>query len=173
MSESPAVGAEKLIYLARALRDFGDGFAVLLVPFYLAARGLGALEIGVVATLGLLGSALTTLAIGMIGHRFGERALLIAASALMAATGLAFALSEVTAVFFLIAFVGTINPSSGSVSIFVPLEHALIAGSVSDRQRTSAFAFYGLIGALAASLGSLAAASPAWFQHAGMSELAA
>ena len=166
-------GAERLIYLARALRDFGDGFAVLLVPFYLAARGLGAFEIGLVATLGLLGSALTTLAMGMIGYRFGERALLIAASVLMAATGLAFALSEVTAVFFLIAFIGTINPSSGSVSIFVPLEHALIAGSVSDRKRTGAFAFYGLVGALAASLGSLAAASPAWLQHEGISELAA
>ena len=85
--ETAAPGAEKQIYMARALRDFGDGFAVLLVPFYLAAHGLGALEIGIVATLGLLGSALTTLAIGMISHRYGERALLIAASALMAATG--------------------------------------------------------------------------------------
>jgi MFS family permease len=175
MSEDGAreLGAEKLIYSARALRDFGDGFAVLLVPFYLAARGLGPLEIGLVATLGLLGSAITTLAIGVIGHRFGERALLIAASMLMAATGLAFALSDVTAVFFLIAFIGTINPSSGSVSIFVPLEHAFIAGNVSDRKRTSTFALYGLVGALAASLGSLAAASPAWLQQAGITELTA
>ena len=55
------------IYLARALRDFGDGFVALLLPVYLAARGFDALEIGAVATLALLGSALTTLAIGVIG----------------------------------------------------------------------------------------------------------
>ena len=30
------------IYLARALRDFGDGFVALLLPVYLAARGFGA-----------------------------------------------------------------------------------------------------------------------------------
>jgi hypothetical protein len=45
------------IYLARALRDFGDGFIALLLPVYLAARGFGAFEIGLVATLALLGSA--------------------------------------------------------------------------------------------------------------------
>jgi MFS family permease len=153
---------ETTIFAARALRDFGDGFVVLLVPFYLAARGLDAFEIGVIATLGLFGSALTTIGIGFISHRFGERALLIAASMLMAATGLAFAISDITALFFLIAFIGTINPSSGSVSIFVPLEHSLLAGAVPDRQRTTTFARYSLIGALSAAFGSLAAGSPEW-----------
>jgi MFS family permease len=161
------------VFVARALRDFGDGFVVLLVPFYLAARGLDAFEIGVVATLGLFGSALTTIAIGLVSQRFGERVLLIAASILMAGTGLAFATSEVTALFFLIAFVGTINPSSGSVSIFVPLEHSLLAGSVADRDRTTTFARYSLIGALAAALGSLAAASPEWLASVGMTVLSA
>ncbi len=161
------------VFVARALRDFGDGFIVLLVPFYLAARGLDAFEIGVVATLGLFGSALTTIAIGFVSRRFGERILLIAAACLMAATGLAFAISEVTALFFLIAFVGTINPSSGSVSIFVPLEHSLLAGAVADRERTTMFARYSLIGALSAALGSLAAASPELLARAGMSEVSA
>lgn len=163
----------KIVFLARALRDFGDGFAVLLVPFYLASRGLGAFEIGVVSTLGLLGSALTTLGIGMISRRYGERVLLVAASALMAATGVAFAFADVVALFFLIALVGTINPSAGSVSIFVPLEHALLAESVADRRRTAAFATYSLIGALAASLGSLAAASPEWLMQVGLTQLGA
>lgn len=148
------------IYLARALRDFGDGFVALLLPVYLAARGFDAFEIGAVATLALLGSALTTLAIGLIGARFTERAMLIAASALMAATGLAFAASSPTAFVFLIAFVGTINPSAGSVSIFVPLEHALIAHATPDRERTKTFARYSLIGALAAAVGAVAAATP-------------
>jgi len=166
-------GTANLVYAARALRDFGDGFVALLLPVYLAARGFDALAIGLVATLALTGSALTTLAIGVIGPRFAERTLLIAASALMAATGIAFAFSSVAGLIFLVAFLGTINPSAGSVSIFVPLEHALLARSVADRERTKTFARYSLIGALAAALGALVSASPDWLAHAGLTQLGA
>lgn len=166
-------GTASLACAARALRDFGDGFVALLLPVYLAARGFDAFEIGLVATLALLGSALTTLAIGIIGVRYSQRTLLIAASALMALTGLAFAASSVSAFIFLVAAVGTINPSAGIVSIFVPLEHALIAHSVDDRARTAAFARYSLVGALAAALGALAAGSPDLLAHAGLSEIGA
>jgi MFS family permease len=61
------------IYIARALRDFGDGFVAVLLPVYLAAIGLGAFEIGVVATLALLGSALMTLGIGVLAVRQDHR----------------------------------------------------------------------------------------------------
>src|SRR5262245_42091580 len=118
------------IYLARALRDLGDGFIAVLLPVYLTALGLGAFEVGVTATVALLGSALMTLSIGALGSRFDQRHLLIAASGLMAATGLAFACASTYWVVLLVALVGTINPSSGSVSIFVPLEHALLTRSV-------------------------------------------
>ena len=60
----------------------------------------------------------------------------MAACGLMIATGLAFAVSSTYAVVLLVAFMGTINPSSGSVSIFVPLEHAILARSVADSDRT-------------------------------------
>jgi hypothetical protein len=64
--------------LARALRDFGDGFVAVLLPVYLTALGLGAFEVGVVATLALLGSALMTLGIGLLlGARVEQSALLI------------------------------------------------------------------------------------------------
>src|SRR5204862_6363796 len=119
-----------------------------------------AFEVGLVATLALFGSALLTLAIGFLGARHDQRALLLAASALMAATGLAYAAAGDYSVLLLVAFVGTINPSGGSTSIFVPLEHAVLTGAVSPAARTSAFARYSLIGALAGALGSLAAALP-------------
>ncbi len=162
-----------LIYAARALRDFADGFVALLLPVYLAARGMSVFEIGVVATLALAGSALTTIAIGMVAGRFGERALLIAAAGLMTATGFAFAFASWTAPLFLIACVGTINPSAGNVSIFVPLEHALIANHAEGRARTTVFARYSLIGALAAAVGSLAAAAPEAMRPWGIGELMA
>jgi MFS family permease len=169
----PPIPSPTRIYLARTLRDFADGFVALLLPVYLAARGFDALQIGLTATLALLGSALTTLGIGMVGARFGQRALLLFASALMAATGVAFASSDVVGLVLLIAFFGTINPSAGTVSILVPLEHAVLARTVADRDRTRAFAVYSLVGALAAAVGALAAGSPAVLQRYGVSELGA
>ena len=61
------------VYAARALRDFGDGFIAVLLPVYLTALGLGPLEVGIVATLALFGSALMTLAVGFLGVRADQR----------------------------------------------------------------------------------------------------
>jgi predicted MFS family arabinose efflux permease len=91
----------------------------------------------------------------------------------MTATGIAFASSSAVPVILLIALVGTINPSSGSVSIFVPLEHALLSRAVADAERTQMFARYSLIGALAAAVGAFAAATPDALAALGWSRLTA
>ena len=68
------------LYLGRAFRDFGDGFVAVLLPVYLIALGLGPFQVGLVATLALLGSALMTLGIGLQGASADQRLLLFAAS---------------------------------------------------------------------------------------------
>ena len=158
----------KSIFLARALRDFGDGFIAILLPVYLTALGFSAFDVGVVATLALFGSALLTLGAGFLAARYDVRVLLLWTSALMIATGLAYAAANHYAVLLIVAFVGTINPSGGSTSVFVPLEHTVLSGAVQPARRTWAFARYSLIGALAGALGSLLAAAPDWL---GMSTL--
>lgn len=168
IAPSPAAG---YVFLARAIRDFGDGFVAILLPVYLTALGLSAFEVGVVATLALLGSAILTLAIGLLGAGRDHRVLLLAASALMAATGLAYAAASDYAVLLFVAFVGTINPSGGSTSVFVPLEHTVLSGAAAPAGRTQAFARYSLIGALAGALGSLAAATPEGLALLGMGKL--
>jgi len=145
----------------------------VLLPVYLTAIGVGALEVGIVLTAALLGSALMTLAIGLLGSRADQRNLLIAASGLMIATGLAFAASNTYGIILLVAFMGTINPSAGSASIFVPLEHTILSGAVADRERTKMFARYSLFGALAAAAGALASGSPDALAALGVSRLAA
>ena len=152
----------KSIFLARALRDFGDGFIAILLPVYLTALGFTAFDVGVVATLALFGSALLTLGAGFLAARYDVRALLLWTSALMIGTGLAYAAANEYAVLLIVAFVGTINPSGGSTSVFVPLEHTVLSGAVQPARRTWAFARYSLIGALAGALGSLLAAAPEW-----------
>jgi MFS family permease len=158
---------------ARALRDFGDGFVAVLLPVYLLGLGLGPVQVGMVATAALLGSALLTLAIGLLGGRYDHRRLLLAAAGLMVATGVAFAVVDDYAILLVVAFAGTANPSAGSVSIFVPLEHAVLAHEAANDQRTKVFARYSLIGALAGAAGSLAAGAPELMAPLGLSELQA
>lgn len=161
------------VYIARALRDFGDGFVAVLLPVYLIALGLGSLEIGIVSAAALCGSTAMTLGLAFVGSKIDQRILLICASALMVATGFAYSVSEAYSVILLVAFVGTVNPSAGSTSIFVPLEHTVLSRSVADRDRTHMFARYSLSGALAAALGALAAASPDALSVLAVSQLAA
>jgi MFS family permease len=157
------LGAEPtsaLLLTSRGLRAFGDGLVSLLLPAYLASLGFDALKIGVLTTATLAGSAAFTLAVGVVAHRFSRRMLLLAASVLMIATGVAFAFVQDFWPLLVVAFIGTLNPSSGDVSVFLPLEQAQLAHSVTDRDRTALFARYSLIGAVAGALGALTAGAP-------------
>ncbi|HYP37644.1 MAG TPA: MFS transporter, partial [Stellaceae bacterium] len=58
------------------------------------------------------------------------------------------------------AFVGTMNPTSGDASVFLPLEQTVLTQTVKARRRTALFARYSLIGSVAGALGVLAAAAP-------------
>ena len=159
---------------ARALRAFADGYVAIVLPAYLLALGLDTWQVGVLATSTLLGSALATLAIGAWGHHARPGSLLSAAALLMAATGLLFAASSGFWPLLLVAFVGTLNPSSGDVSVFLPLEHARLAGVADGSARTILFARYSLGGALFAAFGALAAALPGYLAvWLGWSNLAA
>lgn len=132
----------------------------LLLPVYLKALGCDALQIGLLASLTLAGSAVVTLSVGFLAHRIVPRTLLLFASLAMALTGLLFAgLSDFWPL-AVVAFVGTLNPSGGDVSLFLPLEHSLLAHAVADRDRTALFARYSLIAALVGALGALAAGLP-------------
>ncbi len=150
----------RLLLIGRGLRAFVDGYVAVLLPAYLLALGFGTGEVGLISTATLLGSALATLAVGAWGHRFHHRQLLLAAALLMASTGLAFAGLSAFWPLLLIAFVGTLNPSSGDVSVFLPLEHVRLAEAAQGDTRTTLFARYSLTGALCAALGALAAAVP-------------
>lgn len=105
---------------ARALRDFGDGFIAVLLPVYLTALGFSPFDVGVIATAALLGSALLTLGIGLIGAHHDHRRLLLAAASLMIATGVAFAMVHDYALLLVVAFAGTINPSAAASACSCP-----------------------------------------------------
>jgi MFS family permease len=147
------------IFIGRALRGFADGFIAVVLPAYLLALGHGVLEVGIISTATLLGSTFTTLAVGRWGHRVSLRRLLLAASLLMTATGLGFAGFSSFWPLFLVAAVGTLNPSSGDASVFMPLDHTMLANAP---DRTAVFARYTFIGSMAGALGALASGLPEW-----------
>lgn len=163
----------RVLLIGRALRAFADGYVAILLPVYLLALGLGKWQVGLLSTATLLGSALLTLAVGRWSDLFPQRRLLLASAWLMAATGFLLAgLSDFWPL-LLVAFVGTINPSSGDVSVFLPLEQAMLAESAQGEARTFLFARYRFIGAFCVAIGSLAAAIPQWLADAGMEQLEA
>src|SRR5262245_24361840 len=136
------------LYAARAARGFGDGFAAIILPAYLLEIGFSPFQIGLVATAALLGSAATTLAIGFLAPRYDLRTLLLLCAALMVVTGIAIPSFQHLVFIAAIAFIGTMNPTTGDIGVHVPLEQAALAHGASDEDRTRVFARYSLIGAL-------------------------
>ena len=157
MSASPVAR----LLVAKGLRAFGDGYVSLLLPVYLIELGYSPLQVGILATATLFGSGMCALGVGLVAHRFHYRALLLAATLLMVLTGAGFAVVTDFWPLLAIAVVGTLNPSAGDVSVFLPLEHAMLSRLVEDRNRTATFARYSLVGSLVGAFGALAAAWPA------------
>lgn len=149
-----------LILAARGIRAFTDGYVALLLPYYLTLLGYSALQVGLIATATLLGSGLLTLLTGLFAYRFRMHVMLTAACLLMLGTGLGFAAVTDFWPLLLIAVVGTLNPSSGDVSVFSPLEQSLLSHAAAAEWRTALFARYSLVGHLLGALGALGAAIP-------------
>jgi MFS family permease len=151
-----------LLLTARSLRAFADGYVAVLLPAYLLALGYGTIEVGVLSTVTMLGSAAATLAVGRWGHRFELRRMLMAAAALMTLTGVGFAAFSSLWPLLIVALAGTMNPGGGDVSVFYPLEHTALAAATPAQTRTSAFARYSFIGSMFGAVGALGAAAPEW-----------
>ena len=79
----------------------------------------------------------------------------------MIMTGLGFmAVTAFWALMLVVAIVGTLNPSAGDVSVFLPTEQAFLAGHVDDFDRPRLYAVYNLGGAFAGAFGALASGLP-------------
>ena len=148
------------IIATRGVRAFVDGMAYVALPAFLVHLGFSGIQIGAIVTASLLGSAMLTLAVGINAYRFSPQRLLLYSSILMIATGIVFGLSTPFLLLLIVAAIGTMNPSAGDVSAFLPLEQSTLSATVSDRDRTKIFAAYNLVGSLVGAAGALCAAIP-------------
>ena len=152
--------ATRPLIVARAIRAFADGFASVLLARYLRHLGFSGFQIGAIITATLLGSAAITLWAGLRLNRWGSQRVLLASCVLMALTGVGFATVTRFAPLLVVGFVGTLNPSGGDVSLFLPTEQAVLADLTETRRRPRGFAIYNLAAALTAAAGALASALP-------------
>jgi predicted MFS family arabinose efflux permease len=76
----------------------------------------------------------------------------------MFGTGVAFAGIRSFWPLMVVAFVGTLNPSAGDVSVFLPTEQAVLAETGSSTERTARFAWYNVLGTLSGAAGALLSA---------------
>jgi MFS family permease len=151
----------RVLLWTRGIRAFGDGYISLLLPYYLTLLGFDAFQVGVIITATLFGAGGMTLAVGLIAHRYRSRNLLMAGSALLVAVALLLAHATDFWPLLIIAAFGVLNPASGDVTVFAPLEQSMLARSVIPQSRTALFARYSVVGALVGALGAQAAGIPA------------
>ncbi|MGH7863739.1 MAG: MFS transporter [Candidatus Binataceae bacterium] len=150
----------KRLLATRAMRGFADGAVSVLLPSYLLTLNFSAGQVGAIVFGTLLGSAALTLCVGLLSNRLGRKRLLLAACILMWATGLGFAATTNFWLLFVVAIIGTLNPSAGDVSLFLPVEQAALAQTVVSRDFTVMFAYYNVAGALTGAVGALASGLP-------------
>ena len=167
LSESP--DARRLV-TSRGIRGFADGIVSVALSAYLTLLGFSGQRIGLMVTCMLLGSAAVTLTVGLRGNALGRRRLLRLGSVVMIVTGLVYVSTTQFIVLLIVGTIGTMNPTSGDVSAFQPVEQALVAATTVDERRTAMFARYAFVGTAAAALGSLAAGLPEWV--AGIADIA-
>jgi MFS family permease len=150
----------KRVVAARAVRAFADGAVSVLLASYLSNLGLSPFQIGAVVTGTLLGSAALTLAVGLWFGATSRRKVLLLATLLMIATGAGFLVATSFWPLLVVGAVGTLNPSGGDVSVFLPTEQAVLSDTVAARERTALFARYNVLANFTGAFGALASGLP-------------
>jgi len=164
----------RILYAAAFLRALATGMVGVIAGLYLARLGLSPAASGLVIGGGLAGGALATLLATLRADRIGRRRLLIALAILGAAGGATVALGSGTAVIAAAAFAGMLNGMGRDRGAALVIEQAILPATVSDAERTRAFAWYNVLQDAGHALGSLLAGAPALLRASlGLSELQA
>ena len=158
----PTSSPDSAVLLAsRGVRAFVDGLVSTALVTYLTILGFNGTRIGLITSATLAGSGILTIAVGLRAHAMNRQRLLQIVAVMMVLTGIGFATFTSFWLLMVVAIVGTMNPSNGDVSVFLPTEQALLPSTVSDSFRTALFGRYALVGFSLGACGALAAGLPA------------
>lgn len=145
----------KLLFATRCVRMFAYGFLSLVLVLYLRSLGLTESQIGVLLTMTLLGDVVISAWITTAADRMGRKQMLILGAGLMTLVGVVFSLTGDFYWLVVAATVGVLSPSDKEVGPFLSIEQAALSQSIPDSRRTAVFAWYNLVGSVAAAFGAL------------------
>jgi len=159
----------KKLLVTRVLRTFAYGYLATALGLYLDKLGLTPIEVGVVLTAAIAGSALMTVFWSLVADRFGRRRTVATMALLMTVGGLVFALTSSFIVLVIASFTGTISATSSEVGVFQTVEQAVLPQTAPADKRTWLFAVYNTIANIAGACGALFSASVGFFASLGLS----
>ncbi len=154
----------RLLVSGQAVRGFGYGFTAVLLGAMLAARGVGAVEAGVLLATLIAGSATASLIVGAFADRFGRRRSYAVFFLGLALAGAVVATNPPLWLLFVVALTGTLSTDVVDNGAASTLEQVMLAhddagtGHVYGRYNAAGAAF-GALGALGAGVAGATAKS--------------
>jgi MFS family permease len=156
-------GDARLLVAGQGVRAAGYGFTAVLLGALLAAHGYDSLQVGVVLTALIAGTALASLAVGRFGDRFGRRRSYAVFFAGIAAAGVVVAAGAPLWLLLVVALTGTLSTDVVDNGPATTLEQAMLA--TEDAGTAAVYGRYNMVGAAAGALGSLAVTLPGLGPH--------
>lgn len=148
----------RLIIAGQGIRAAGYGFTAVLLGALLAARGFTPVQVGFVLTALIAGTALASLAVGIVADRFGRRRCYVVFFAGLSAAGLVVAAGPPLWVLLVVALTGTLSTDVVDNGPATTLEQAMLAAE--DAGTAAVYGRYNMVGAAAGALGALAVTLP-------------
>ncbi|GLI74743.1 hypothetical protein PoHVEF18_002990 [Penicillium ochrochloron] len=145
----------KFLCAQRFVRLFAYGGSTLILASYLSAIGVTDDRIGLFMTLTLVGDVVISFFLTLFADAIGRKAVLALGSALMAGSGVVFALSGNFWVLLAAAVFGVISPSGNEIGPFRAVEESTLAHLTPHEKLPDVFAWYSLVGTAGTALGQL------------------
>jgi MFS family permease len=146
----------RLLIGSKVFRAFAFGLNSVGLGLYLAELGLTGPEVGLILAAAIAGTTLLTLVIAVAGDRIGRRRVLVAGSLLMAVAAAIPFVGAQPALLVLLGLTGMVSVTPNESTGLHTVDQAILPQTVADRDRTSAFALYGLIAFASTAIGSAA-----------------
>jgi MFS family permease len=139
-----------------------------VLAVYMARLGLDTVQVGLVLSAAIAGSAVMTVLWAIVADRYGRRRTVATMAALMVIGGLLFAFGSSLPILLLGAFTGTISATSSEVGAFLTVEQAILPQTAPPERRTWLFSIYAFVANIAQAAGSLFAGVVAAFASLGL-----
>ncbi len=151
----------KLLLCSMSVRRISMGFLGVVRAIYFAMLGFSPIEIGLLLSLATFVSAIHHITFGMLSDRFGRKPFLILGGIFSTLRIIIFAVSSD---FWMLALGQGLGAMGEGVGAGQPVVSGYIADKINMEKRSSIFTVLAVSNGLAATVGSLMAGLPAFFQ---------